>query len=234
VVGSLAFYAAALDETSRHVLEMKYLQCLTYKEIGVVIKMYSISAWVRRFLVVVLIATVNLILANCHPPEALQQESPVPSNESPRYTDLGEFATEQPEAMHPTAITIKGIEYRTTLTELDLSGAGLVDADIADLKYMDNLTRLSLGSGVAGLSPQYKFKISDVSPLRHLKDLEYLDLSNNLISNIEPLKDLTKLKNLVTVQVPTGQIEKTFMQSVENNRANPDKTVNRSCHLGNL
>ena len=45
----------------------------------------------------------------------------------------------------PKTIEIKGIEYSTDLTELDLEFMELTDLDIEPLKYMTNLTDLSLG-----------------------------------------------------------------------------------------
>ena len=39
-------------------------------------------------------------------------------------------------------------------------------------------------------------KISDITPLKRLTNLEYLDLSGNQISDLSPLTDLTNLKYL--------------------------------------
>jgi hypothetical protein len=40
-------------------------------------------------------------------------------------------------------ITIKGVEYSTSLRKLDLSREGLISVDIEPLRYMINLTELS-------------------------------------------------------------------------------------------
>ncbi|MCM1578985.1 MAG: hypothetical protein NC078_09330, partial [Ruminococcus sp.] len=86
----------------------------------------------------------------------------------------------------PISITIKGKEYSTDLTELSLSDMGLTTGDIADLKYMTNLTKLELDGN----------NITDINILTYLTDLQELKLTENNIRNFSPLKNLTKLKIL--------------------------------------
>jgi internalin A len=88
-------------------------------------------------------------------------------------------------------ITIRGVEYSTDLTELDLRSRwgldGLTNNEIEPLKYMVNLTRLVLSEN----------QISDISPLSGLTNLLVLDLSfNHQISDISPLAGLTNLQQL--------------------------------------
>jgi len=89
--------------------------------------------------------------------------------------------------VNPATITIKGVEYSTDLTELALDSAELTDADIEPLKYMVNLTELSLWSN----------QISDISALAGLKNLTVLSLGDNRISDINPLAGLTNLTHYI-------------------------------------
>jgi hypothetical protein len=86
----------------------------------------------------------------------------------------------------PEYITIKGVEYYTSSWWLILSEFELTDADIEPLKYMVNLTSLSL----------YRNQISDISPLAGLTNLTLLHLAFNPISDISPLAGLTNLTEL--------------------------------------
>ncbi|MBD5145374.1 MAG: protein kinase [Ruminococcus sp.] len=83
-----------------------------------------------------------------------------------------------------TSITIKGNTYSTALTELSLSNMGLNNSDIADLKYMTNLTKLELDEN----------NISDISVLSGLTNLQELKLTNNSIKDFSPVKKLKNLK----------------------------------------
>ena len=95
-------------------------------------------------------------------------------------------AKEEAMADLPETITIKGVEYPTTLTSLTLNNMGLTNEDIADLKYMLNLTELHI----------YQNNISDLTPLTGLRNLQTLSLFKNNISDLTPLSGLTNLKNL--------------------------------------
>jgi Leucine-rich repeat (LRR) protein len=83
-------------------------------------------------------------------------------------------------------ITIKGEKYRTDLTELDLTGKGLTDSDIAPLAKMTDLTELLLGYN----------QIKDLSPLSGLKKLTMLELNDNQLESLIPLSDLVELRML--------------------------------------
>ena len=54
-------------------------------------------------------------------------------------------------------------------------------------KNLTNLTHLDL---------EFNYKISDVSPLKDLTNLVFLNLELNLISDVSPLEGLTNLVNL--------------------------------------
>ena len=109
------------------------------------------------------------------------------------------------------SITIQGQEYSTDLTELDLSGMGLSDADIEPLRYMVNLEVLNLNdNNLSDLSPLadlhrlvvlriggYNADIADLSPLENLTALEDLALPpNSKIQDLSPLSGLTSLQYL--------------------------------------
>ena len=112
------------------------------------------------------------------------------------------------EALAPK-VTIAGQEYSTALTELDLSGKGLTDADLAPLAEMKNLESLNLSgndaitnlSSLAGLSSLTFLNImntgaTDLSPLSDLTAMEFLHLSNAEITDLSPLTGMSHLKEL--------------------------------------
>jgi len=78
-------------------------------------------------------------------------------------------------------IGLSGLEYCTSLVELDLS-----ENYIRDLAPLSGLTALE----VLRLGENY---IQDVSPLASLANLRVLDLSTNDIQSIEPLEQMKKL-----------------------------------------
>lgn len=105
-------------------------------------------------------------------------------------------------------IIIKGAQYSTSLTELDITGFQLTNDDIRDLYKMKNLKILWLGdnqiSDISVLENLVNLEelilcqnqISDISPLKKLTNLKYLDLWGNQISDISSLEELKKLKHL--------------------------------------
>ena len=112
-----------------------------------------------------------------------------------------------PEAL-VDSITIKGKQYSTSLTELDLLEMDLDDEDIKSLRHMKNLTELSLyGNQIRDLTPLAGLTnlteltlaynhISDLTPLAGLTNLIDLDLSDNQISDLTPLAGLMNLTYL--------------------------------------
>ena len=66
-------------------------------------------------------------------------------------------------------ITIKGVQYRTNLTSLNLNNSELTDDDITALAEMMNLRYLNLNGN----------QIGDVTSLQEVTSLELLNLSNN-------------------------------------------------------
>ena len=115
------------------------------------------------------------------------------------------------ETEMPDYIIIRGIQYSTSLTELDFGWETdiiLRDEDIEPLRYMVNLRSLDLSSNeISDLSPLsgltnletlslWNNEISDLSPLSGLVNLEWLALDSNQISDLSPLSSLTNLETL--------------------------------------
>ena len=89
------------------------------------------------------------------------------------------------EALAPT-VTIGGEEYSAALTELDLSGKQLADADLVNLSQMSNLKFLDLRDN----------PITDLSPLAGLTGLEDLSVTSDQINDLSPLAGLVNLETL--------------------------------------
>ena len=81
-------------------------------------------------------------------------------------------------------IMIGGKTFKSDVTKLDLTGAGVTD--ISRLSVCTNLSELYLGNNY----------ISDISPLLDIPGLVVLDLSNNSLSDIRPLMSMTTLEHL--------------------------------------
>jgi len=86
----------------------------------------------------------------------------------------------------PDYITIRGRQFSTELTELNLMRWHLEDYEIKPLKYMINLTSLDLNHN----------PISDLSPLAGLKNLTELRLLDNASTDLTPLAGLANLTTL--------------------------------------
>ena len=118
----------------------------------------------------------------------------------------------------PEYITIQGRRFDTALTKLRLTFASLENSDIELLKYMKNLTELSLiGNRISDISPLSGLtnltdlalggnRISDISPLSGLTNLKTLNLNLNEISDISTLSGLTNLTRLSLSENPLGDI----------------------------
>jgi hypothetical protein len=88
--------------------------------------------------------------------------------------------------------SVKGLEYATDLTQLDLSSNVILD--VTPLAFLTNLTRLDLSHNGETITPDW---LRDLSPLRRLVNLTELDLSyNRVIQDISPLQDLVNLRHL--------------------------------------
>jgi serine/threonine protein kinase len=84
-------------------------------------------------------------------------------------------------------ITIQGQEYSTNERSLELQNMGLTDSDIQDLKYMVNLTYLSLDGN----------DITDISPISGLTGLRNLNVMNNPnLTDLSPVSGLTNLEQI--------------------------------------
>jgi len=126
---------------------------------------------------------------------------------------------ERREQVHDVAsITIRGVEYCTSLTWLHLVDMGLSNDDIAPLRHMVNLTNLSLNSNqISDISPLSGLvslewlslqdnEISDISSLSGLFNLGWLSLDGNLVSEVSPLSELLNLQELHVRENPVRDI----------------------------
>jgi endoglucanase len=109
----------------------------------------------------------------------------------------------------PTKVKIGGKTYKTSMTgTLDLSGKGLTDKDIANLKYMTKIDELILSdnkltslSAISGLTNLKKLtyhnnSVKSLSFAKKLTNLTVLGAENNGITSISALSGLTKLEEL--------------------------------------
>ncbi|MDY6132199.1 MAG: hypothetical protein SPI09_02390 [Candidatus Limivicinus sp.] len=83
----------------------------------------------------------------------------------------------------PAQIRIKDNFYDRDVEELDLSGKGLTDADIAEIGQFSSLKRLNLSDN----------HLSNLSALQNLSNLEWLDISNTDVADLSGLAGLNKL-----------------------------------------
>jgi len=96
----------------------------------------------------------------------------------------------------PDYITIRGVEYSTSLTELELNNMNLSNDDIEPLRHMIDLESLFLNHN----------HISDISPLVGLANLDALDLSYTQISDISLLVGLANLRGLGLISTQISDI----------------------------
>ncbi|MCL2568816.1 MAG: leucine-rich repeat domain-containing protein [Oscillospiraceae bacterium] len=105
-----------------------------------------------------------------------------------------------PEAELPAYITIRGAQFSTALTTLDLNRMALTNEELIPLRYMTNLTALWISNSQTALSDT---SLTDLSPLAGLTNLTDLHLGGNQISDLTPLAGLT---NLTALSLDMNQI----------------------------
>ena len=113
----------------------------------------------------------------------------------------------------PGYITIQDRQFCILETEVALRTSDLTSEDLEPLRYMTNLTSLSLGAGsliavmdyvLNASDEQYSYSYGsasdliplDITPLAGLTSLTHLELTGVLIFDISPLADLTNLTTL--------------------------------------
>ena len=92
------------------------------------------------------------------------------------------------EALAPK-VTIGGEAYSTALTELELGGTDLTDADFEALQEFPNLTKLEI-TYPEGLG------MSDLTPLSELTGLTYLRVRTQGLTSLDGIETLTRLETL--------------------------------------
>jgi Leucine-rich repeat (LRR) protein len=130
-----------------------------------------------------------------------------PNPDGTAYTDPPPYTADAPreQGANVEYITVKGVQYSTSLETLSLHALDLYDRDIEPLRYMINLVFLDIGlnniqdlSPIAGLNKlEVLFlnenRLTDLSPVSGLTNLTELYFSTNLIKDISPLSSLTSL-----------------------------------------
>ncbi len=108
----------------------------------------------------------------------------------------------------PEYVKIGDISYSTSTTAIYLDNMDLTDSELANLKYMVDLTVLDLSgnrisnlnllSGLTALTTLYldSTNVEDISALSDLFRLEKLSLSNTSVSDLSPLEELTAITSL--------------------------------------
>ena len=86
-------------------------------------------------------------------------------------------------------VTIGGEAYSTALTELELDGTDLTDADFEALQEFPNLTKLEI-TYPEGLG------LSDLTPLSGLTGLTYLRVRTQGLTSLDGIETLTRLETL--------------------------------------
>jgi len=149
-------------------------------------------------------------------------------------------------------ITIKGKQYSTSLSTLDLQEMGLRNEDIVPLQYMKNLIELNLcDNQISNLTPLSglvnltelvlrRNQISDAKPLSGLVNLTKLSLSFNQISDLAPLSGLVKLKflflgkNSISDLSPLAGLARLFYLELAANKISDLSSLSGLAHLDSL
>ena len=87
--------------------------------------------------------------------------------------------------------SLEGLEYAVNMTILDLTGNEVID--LTPLKKCKNLETLELDAQYSMKSGQY---LTDISPLKDLTKLKKLVLKNNKIEDLSAIGSLTELEEL--------------------------------------
>ncbi len=105
-------------------------------------------------------------------------------------------------------VIIAGKSFSADTTQVDLSGLGLKNSDIKNLKELkklttvllndNNITDLSVFSEMSRLEGLWinNNSVSDLTPLKNLKNLKWISAENNKISSLSPLSGTRNLEQL--------------------------------------
>jgi Leucine-rich repeat (LRR) protein len=114
---------------------------------------------------IVVVAFVTSLAIGCqqisHPPDESESNIPDVTHE-PNIAPSPVIDAEQDDENQYDVISINGVDYCTSLTELVLGGEDLNNQDIASLQYMTNLSSLYISFT----------QVNDLSPLSELTNLE--------------------------------------------------------------
>ena len=107
-------------------------------------------------------------------------------------------------------IDINNLKNLTNLKSLSITTKVQID-NLVSLQQLKALTSLSIHTGD---------KLQDIGFVGNLTWLEYIDLSDNMISNITPLRKLTKLRNLNLEKNPVNTKESETAKTLQTLRDN--------------
>ena len=99
---------------------------------------------------------------------------------------IAEIKEKESDEKNESMITIVGKSYEEGTTSLSLQNNALGDGLLTDVIKLYSLSTLTLSGD----------NLSNISPLSTLGGLVYLDLSDNMISDLYPLSNLHELKTL--------------------------------------
>ena len=156
------------------------------------------------------------------PTEQIQNDPAMYSEESTQVAPVANDSADT-QLIIPDYILIRGVQFSTELTELELESTwwnvtpfnDLTNEDIVPLRYMLNLRSLLMRyNQINDLAPLANLtnltrldlghnKIYDLIYLEGLTNLTFLDVASNYITDLTPLANLT---NLTTLRLLNNQI----------------------------
>ncbi|KAJ3111002.1 hypothetical protein HK100_002840 [Physocladia obscura] len=135
----------------------------------------------------------------------LREQNPLPSRHAVAQPASQALKRNNPKLMEIVSLIIPEREYWPNTFDLNIDQVDLQDIFGFD-QFMPNLLRLSMRSNnvtyldglPTGLTTLILIgnRISNITSFSHLKSLRYLDISQNSLSNLDPLKSLIELCEL--------------------------------------
>ena len=160
----------------------------------------------KKCIFIIIFTTTTLLFTACNRDSEQIESIPTPQlthEQATETTSPLESAPEQEQpqtqvvAEAPVYITIRGEQFSTSLTTLDLARWGLTNEEILPLRYMVNLEELIIANTIQVYGDRYSGLLSDITPLAELTNLKTLNLRGNNINDITPLANMTQLVDLM-------------------------------------
>ena len=115
----------------------------------------------------------------------LRKQLQLPADSEITCSDLASLTEFSYEDIDFFILDLEGLQYAVNLTVLEI-----IDGSLDDISQVSSLTKLTT------LNLSLNVRISDVTPVGNLLNLEFLDLSGNAVGDISPLGNLTNLEYL--------------------------------------